>query len=72
MNKLRACTDHTDVLYNRAMTLAKLGRHEEALHVYDEVLRLDPDHRDAYEKKGEALLALYPRIPPRNEEQEHT
>jgi tetratricopeptide (TPR) repeat protein len=50
--------------------LDELGRYEEAIAAYDEALRLDPNDKDAYEKKGEALLALYPHIPARKADKE--
>ena len=33
--------------YNRGNALAKLGRYQEAIEAYDEVLRRNPDHADA-------------------------
>lgn len=44
---------HTpDATYNRANTLAKLGRLQESLEAYDEVLKQQPDNEDAsYNRK---------------------
>jgi len=44
--------DETEAIFNRGNTLARLGRLDEAIAAYDEVLRRDPGHRDARYNRG--------------------
>ena len=42
----------SESLYNAGNTLARLGRYEDAIKAYSQVLKQDPDHKDArYNKK---------------------
>ncbi len=45
-------------LYNRANTLAHLGRLEDALKTYDDVLKKNPDHEDASYNREQVDQAL--------------
>jgi len=42
--------------FNRAIALDHAGRHEEALHHYDEAITLVPDFEEAWFNKGNSLL----------------
>jgi Ca-activated chloride channel family protein len=44
--------DTIDGIYNKANTLAHLGKLDEAIAAYDEVLAKDPDHQDAIANKA--------------------
>lgn len=59
-----------DVWGLKGRALVGLGCYEEAISAYDEALRLDPNNRDVYEKKEEAILALYSYIPQRKTQEE--
>jgi len=39
--------DDTESVYNRGNALARLGRYDEAIAAYEEVLKRNPEHRDA-------------------------
>lgn len=43
----KANPDHSDVLYNLAWKYFESGRMEEAIGIYEQVVRLDPDDEDA-------------------------
>ncbi len=47
LQQLEALESH-DALYNRGNTLAKMGRLQEALESYDDLLKKQPDHEDAH------------------------
>jgi len=44
--------------YNKGIALANLNRHEKAIIAYDEVLKINPQHADAWYKKGASLANL--------------
>jgi len=46
-----------DDIYNKANALARLGRLQEAIKAYDEVLKAEPEHEDA--RYNKALLEKY-------------
>jgi tetratricopeptide (TPR) repeat protein len=46
------------VAYEKGVHLHKLEMYDEAIACYDEAIRLDPEHSDAWRSKGVALYAL--------------
>ncbi|MGU9987630.1 tetratricopeptide repeat protein [Rickettsia sp. R1] len=46
-----------NILY-RGLSLASLGRHEEALELYNQAIQIDPNYVEAYNNKGASLAAL--------------
>ena len=46
------------MLFNRGLSLGKLGRYEDAIHSYDRVIELDPKNINTYNAKGSALEKL--------------
>jgi len=61
-----------EVLLFKGQTHLTLGRAEEALACFDEVLKLDPNHAKALAQKGVALEQLMRRLEQRVHELEHT
>lgn len=45
-------------IFNKALALDKSGKYEEAIELYDKILKTDPDHIKALRKKGIALYFL--------------
>ncbi|WP_410528023.1 tetratricopeptide repeat protein, partial [Rickettsia sp. MEAM1 (Bemisia tabaci)] len=39
----------------RGLSLASLGRHEEALELYNQAIQIDPNYVEAYNNKGASL-----------------
>ena len=55
---LRINPRNADALYDKGVTLASLGRYDEAIACYDMVLRMQIYHTDALNNKGVACAAL--------------
>ena len=53
-----ATSDTADGLYNRGNALAKMGRLQEALDSYDELLKQQPDHEDGKYNRAQVEQAL--------------
>jgi tetratricopeptide (TPR) repeat protein len=47
-----------DPRYNKGLVLAELGRYEDAIESYNDVIALDDNHAAAWYNKGIALKAL--------------
>ncbi len=50
--------DEPIIYFNRGISLARLGREEEALSDFNKVLKLDEGNLDALNNKGSILLSL--------------
>ena len=57
-NALRQDSNNLDLLFNKAYSLAELGKFNEAIKWYDKALRIKPDDVDALNNKGWALYNL--------------
>lgn len=55
---LDLCPTHVEALVRKAVTLADMGRPDEALHLLDEALRLAPTHFKAWLQKGRTLTLM--------------
>lgn len=55
-----------DALYNKAVTLGKMGEPEKAIQLYDKVLELDPSNADALNNKFIELSKVSPNFSPIN------
>ncbi len=55
-----SCPWHPDVLtWNRGVTMFKLGRFQDAIHLFDAVIRANPDDSEALAARGAALWRLH-------------
>jgi tetratricopeptide (TPR) repeat protein len=45
-------------LNNKGLALAKLGRYNESIPLYDKALAIDPNYKDSFDGKGNALYGL--------------
>lgn len=50
--------DNITALNNKGLALAKLGRYNESIALYDKALAMDPNYKDALDGKGNALYSL--------------
>ncbi|MGD9604391.1 MAG: VWA domain-containing protein, partial [Gammaproteobacteria bacterium] len=58
-----------DALYNKGNALARLGRLDEAIATYEEVLKRDPAHADATYNRDLLQKMLTPEQPPEDQQQ---
>ena len=49
---------HSEALFNKGVSLHKMGETEKAIGVYQELLRITPDYKDAWNLLGNALDAI--------------
>jgi tetratricopeptide (TPR) repeat protein len=57
-NTNNATSDEARALNNKGVSLAALGRHEEAIPLYDKALAINPNDSITLNNKGLALAAL--------------
>jgi tetratricopeptide (TPR) repeat protein len=55
---LKIKPDYHYAWYNRGIALFNLGRNEEAISSYDNVLKINPDYYEALDNRGLALFKL--------------